>query len=169
VLPQPTTAPVDFTADEDGSSASATRSDLRLVPLAGYLATGTALGIVFMQSEVLSWYRIQEMFRFQSFHMYGVIGVAVLVASVTQMLLKRFGVVTLSGDPIQVKPRVRTPTGARYSMGGFVFGLGWALLGACPGPIFTLIGAGYTVYVVPLVAAMAGTWLYGVVKDRLPH
>jgi len=163
-----TTAPIDFTADQDGASDS-TQSDLRFAAAIGYLAAGTALGIVFLKSEVLSWYRMQEMFRFQSIHMFGVIGVAVAVASLTQALLKRFGVVTLGGDPIRVQPKVRTPTGARYSMGGCVFGLGWALLGACPGPIFTLIGAGHTIYVVPLVAAVAGTYLYGVVKDRLPH
>lgn len=135
----------------------------------GYLATGTVLGIAFMQAEVLSWYRIQEMFRFQSFHMYGVIGVAVTVAAVTRALLLRVGARALGGERIDTAPKNWTPFGTRYALGGFVFGLGWALLGACPGPIFTLIGAGHTVYIVGLAAAIGGTYLYGVVQHRLPH
>src|SRR5690606_5015768 len=107
---------------------------------------GTALGVLFMQSEVASWYRIQEMFRFQSIHMYGVIAVAVTVAAISRAVLLRFGARSLDGTRIETIPKTLTPYGARYVLGGAVFGLGWALLGACPGPLFTLIGAGHTVY-----------------------
>lgn len=135
----------------------------------GYFATGMALGIVFVKAEVLTWYRMQEMFRFQSFHMFGIIGVAVAVAALTQWLIRRSGIVALTGAPAVLPRKEATPTGSRYWMGGAVFGLGWALLGACPGPIFTLIGAGHTIYVVPLLAALAGTYLYASVQDHLPH
>lgn len=135
----------------------------------GYFATGMGLGIVFVKAEVLTWYRMQEMFRFQSFHMFGIIGVAILVAALTQWMIRRSGLVALSGAPAVLPLKEATPTGSRYWMGGTVFGLGWALLGACPGPIFTLIGAGHTIYVVPLLAALAGTYLYAAVQHRLPH
>ena len=159
---------VDYQADQDGAGVeSAGRASS--VAWAGYLVVGTVLGIVFVKSEVLTWYRMQEMFRFQSFHMYGIIGVAILVAGLTQMLLARVHARTLTGDVIAVAPKMATPRGTRYWLGGTVFGMGWALLGACPGPIFTLIGAGHSVYVVPLIAAVAGTYLYGVVLKRLPH
>jgi uncharacterized membrane protein YedE/YeeE len=136
----------------------------------GYLALGAWLGILFVKSEVLSWYRIQEMFRFEGFHMYyGVIGSALAVASSSLWLMRRRQAQTLAGDRIVVPDLAWSGSGARYWMGGFVFGLGWALLGACPGPIFALIGAGHTVYVVPLIAAMVGTYSYGVMRARLPH
>jgi uncharacterized membrane protein YedE/YeeE len=135
----------------------------------GYFATGMGLGIVFVKAEVLTWYRMQEMFRFQSFHMFGIIGVAVVVAALTQWMIRRSGLVALNGAPAVLPPKDATPSGARYWLGGTVFGLGWALLGACPGPIFTLIGAGHTIYVVPLIAAMAGTYLYAAIAHRLPH
>ena len=161
------TAAVDYTADQDGASTSGVRTGVR--GGFGYLATGTALGIVFVKSEVLSWYRIQEMFRFQSFHMFGVIAVAVAVASLSQAVLTRLQVRSSTGEHIHVAPKLWTPSGSRYWLGGAIFGLGWSLLGACPGPLFTLIGAGQSVYVVPLAAALAGTYLYAVVRDRLPH
>ena len=135
----------------------------------GYLALGTMLGILFVKSEVLSWYRIQEMFRFESFHMYGVIGSALAVASTSLWLMRRRRARTLRGDAIHVPPKPWTGLGTRYWMGGFVFGLGWALLGACPGPIFALIGSGHTVYIVALASATAGTFAYGLARDRLPH
>lgn len=163
-----TTRMRDYTTDQDGASVPS-RTPVGRAAWIGYLVAGTFLGIVFVMSEVLSWYRIQEMFRFQSFHMYGVIGVAVAVASLTQAWLLRSNVRTLAGAVIDVPAKLRTPANARYWLGGFVFGLGWALLGACPGPIFTLIGAGHTVYVVPLVASIAGTYLYAVIREWLPH
>lgn len=136
---------------------------------AGYLGVGAALGILFVKSEVLSWYRIQEMFRFESFHMYGVIASALAVASTSLWIMRQVRARTLRGDPIHVPAKSWEGLGTRYWMGGFVFGMGWALLGACPGPIFALIGAGHSVYVVALASAMAGTLCYGVVRGRLPH
>lgn len=134
-----------------------------------YLAAGTALGVLFMRSEVLSWYRIQEMFRFQAWHMFGIIGVAIGVAAVGRSLVRRLGLTTFAGQPALPRVEATARPSARHLLGGLVFGLGWALLGACPGPIFTLIGAGYTSYVVALAAAVAGTWLYGLAQTRLPH
>ena len=144
----------------------------RLLPMLGYLLIGTGLGIVFVKSEVVSWFRIQEMFRFDSFHMYGIIGSAVAVAAFGAWLIRRFGLQTLAGEPIAIPDKQwgesRIP-GVRYALGGIVFGLGWALLGACPGPIFALLGGGVPVIAVALVAAMAGTYAYGVLRPRLPH
>jgi uncharacterized membrane protein YedE/YeeE len=156
-------------ADPEGAAATRGESRHGAVELLLYLGAGVLLGIVFVKSELISWYRIQEMFRFQSFHLYGIIGSALFVAATSLALLRRFGGRTLRGMTIAVPPKERTPRLTRYWLGGAVFGLGWALLGACPGPIFALLGAGKTVYVVPLAAAMAGTWLYGLLRNRLPH
>lgn len=137
-----------------------------------YFAAGVLLGVLFMRSEVASWFRIQEMFRFQSLHMYGVIGSAVVVAALSLLLIKRLQIRTLHGEPIEVTPKVwgRGPVrGARYWLGGTVFGLGWALIGACPGPMFALIGSGLGVMAAGVLAAMAGTWTYGLVQRYLPH
>lgn len=129
---------------------------------------GTLFGIVLTRSEVISWFRIQEMFRFQSFRMYGIIGSAVLTAAVSVQLINRLGVRALSGEPIVI-PTKALGRGTRYWLGGTLFGLGWALVGACPGPLFALVGAGVPVMLVPLVSAVAGTWLYGALRPRLPH
>ena len=139
-----------------------------LYALLTYAVIGTLFGIVFTKSEVISWFRIQEMFRFQSFHMYGIIGSAVVVSAVSIFLIKRFGVRTLSGDPIDI-PTKQMGTGTRYWLGGTIFGLGWALTGACPGPLFALIGSGTSVIAVTLASAIAGTWAYGYLRPRLPH
>ncbi len=148
------------------------RSGERALLLLGYLLTGTLLGFVFVLSEVVSWYRIQEMFRFQSFHMYGIIGMAVTVGALFLQILKRSGMTSLSGDPIRTQPKEwgggRIP-GARYWIGGTLFGMGWALLGACPGPIFALLGSGISVMLTPLAAALVGTWTYAALRPRLPH
>lgn len=120
-----------------------------------------------VRAEVISWYRIQEMFRFQSFHMYGVIGSAVLVGALSVWLIKRFNVHTFGGEPITLAPK--DPTYRRYILGGTAFGLGWAFTGACPGPIAALIGAGQTVFIVVLLSAVAGTYVYGLLQKRLPH
>ncbi len=131
-----------------------------------YALVGLFFGIVFVKAEVISWFRIQEMFRLQSFHMYGVIGTAVIVGIVSLQIIKWFNVKTLSGDPISVQPKTFNKG---QVLGGFIFGLGWAVTGACPGPLFAQIGAGYTVVILTLLSAIGGTWVYGVVRDRLPH
>ncbi len=134
-----------------------------------YLTAGALLGVLFVKSEVLSWYRIQEMFRLQSLHMYLVIASALVVAAGSVQLIQRFGLRTLEGQVVAIPQKEMTPRGTRYWLGGTVFGLGWALLGACPGPIFALIGAGVTSMSVALFSALAGTWCYGALQSRLPH
>jgi hypothetical protein len=131
-----------------------------------YLVLGTGFGFVLTKSEAISWFRIQEMFRFQSFHMYGLMFSAVLVGMISVQLIKRFKVRTLSGLPINIEPKQFTWGNV---IGGTVFGLGWALIGACPGPLYALIGAGVWVIAVGLLAAIAGTWWYGLMRERLPH
>ena len=133
-----------------------------------YLLVGGVFGLVLMKSEAISWFRIQEMFRFQSFHMFGILGCAVVTAGLTLRLLQRFGVRSLDGQPIGLEPKVMG-SGARYAIGGTCFGLGWALVGACPGPLFALLGAGISVMSVAIVSAMAGTWTYAMLRERLPH
>jgi len=137
--------------------------------LAAYLALGVGFGFVLAKSEAVSWFRIQEMFRFQGFHMYGLLGSAVLVAMVSLALIRRLGPRPLTGEPLDLAPKEPTPRLTRYWAGGTIFGLGWALLGACPGPIYVLIGHGETVYLLALLAALAGTWTYGWLRPRLPH
>lgn len=137
----------------------------RLAYLA-YLAVGTAFGFVFVKAEVISWFRIQEMFRFESFHMYGLIGSAVAVGLVSVQVLRRLRARALNGEPISI-PDKKFQWGQVY--GGLLFGLGWALTGACPGPLFGQIGAGFGVVVATLLSALAGTWVYGAVRSRLPH
>ncbi len=134
-----------------------------------YLLIGAYLGVIFVQSEVVSWYRIQEMFRFDSFHMYGVIGSAIFVAALSLALIKHLKLTTVHGAPIRIEPKVLAWPGTRYWAGGTLFGLGWGLVGACPGPIFALIGTGLTVMVAVLGAALVGTWTYGALRHRLPH
>jgi len=147
------------------SSARAPSSARRLI---GYLVLGTWFGIVLTKSQVVSWFRVQEMFRFQSFYMFGLLGSAVLVAGISIELIRRFQVRTLDGEQIVIPPKV-LGRGIRYVLGGTVFGIGWALTGACPGPLFALVGAGVSVILVSVVAALAGTWLYGYLRPRLPH
>ena len=160
--------------EPEGGAASPEQgpADRRPLALLGYLAIGMFLGFVFIQSEVVSWYRIQEMFRFQSFHMYGIIGGAVAVAVISLQLIKRFDIRTVDGEPIRLAPKQwgdsRIP-GARYWIGGTLFGVGWAMLGACPGPIFALLGSGVTVLIVALLAALLGTWAYALLRPYLPH
>jgi hypothetical protein len=131
-----------------------------------YLAAGVFFGIVLVKSEVISWFRIQEMFRLQSFHMYGVIGVAVVVGIISVFLIKKFKIKTLHGESIEFQNK-RFAKG--QVIGGLIFGLGWAITGACPGPLFAQIGAGITVIIVTLLSAIAGTWVYGKFRDRLPN
>jgi uncharacterized protein len=135
---------------------------------ARYVLIGFAFGLVLMKSEAISWYRIQEMFRFQSWHMFGILGCAVVTAGVTLRLLQRLGVRSVDGQAIGLEPK-QMGSGARYAIGGTCFGLGWALVGACPGPLFALLGAGIGVMSVAILAALAGTWTYAMLRDRLPH
>jgi len=131
-----------------------------------YLVVGVLFGIVFVKAEIISWFRIQEMFRLQSFHMYGVIGSAVVVGMLSVWLIKRFNIKTLSGETVQFHPKTFNK-GQIY--GGLLFGLGWAITGACPGPLFAQIGSGYVVVIATLLSAVAGTWVYGYLRDKLPH
>ena len=135
----------------------------------GYLVLGAYFGLVLAKSEAISWFRIQEMFRFQAFHMYGLLGSGVAVGALGLALVRRSGARAWSGDAIEVPDKQRTRGLVRYWAGGTVFGMGWALLGACPGPLFTLVGHGWTIYAVGLAGALAGTWCYGAVHARLPH
>ena len=131
-----------------------------------YLMVGILFGIVFVKSEVVSWFRIQEMFRLQSFHMYGIIGSAVIVGMISVFLIKKFNIKTIYGEPIKFSTKTFSK-GQIY--GGLIFGLGWAITGACPGPLFAQIGIGATVIAVTLLSAVAGTWVYGYIREKLPH
>ena len=142
-------------------------SALRVGFVSRYLAIGAYFGFVLVKAEALSWYRIQEMFRFHSSYMYNVIGMAILVGLVTVFLVRRYQLKALDGSPIVFTPK--DPGWARYLLGGGLFGLGWPLTGACVGPIAALIGAGLTGFSVVLVAAVLGTWSYGRLRHRLPH
>lgn len=132
-----------------------------------YLAIGILFGIVMTKSEAISWYRIQEMFRFQSFHMYGIIGSALAVGMLLIQMIKRKQLKATDGTQITFKDKDFSIP--RYLFGGIIFGLGWALSGACPGPMFTLVGNGFTVFIVVIFSAIAGTLVYGLVRDKLPH
>jgi uncharacterized protein len=131
-----------------------------------YMVVGMVFGIVFVKAEIISWFRIQEMFRLQSFHMYGVIGSAVAVGMLSIWLIKKFRIRTLAGEPIRLQPK-KFDQGQIY--GGLLFGFGWAMTGACPGPLFAQIGTGATVVLVTLLSALAGTWVYGYFSEKLPH
>lgn len=130
-----------------------------------YLTLGVVFGMAMYKGEAASWFRIYEMFHFQSFHMYGFIGTALLIGSVGTQLLKRRK--DIDGRPVVIPSKKKTVV--RYLVGGVVFGLGWALVGACPGPIFVLIGAGILPMLLVAASAVLGTYLYGMVRDRLPH
>ncbi len=131
-----------------------------------FLLAGVVFGIILVKSQVISWFRIQEMFRLQAFHMYGIIGSAIAVGMISILLLKRFNVKTINGEPIEI-PKKRFTWGNVW--GGLIFGLGWAITGACPGPLYALLGSGFWVIGVTLLSAILGTWVYGLVRDRLPH
>ena len=133
-----------------------------------YLLGGIYFGFILVKSEVVSWFRIQEMFRFQDFHMYGIIGSAIIVGIISVQVIKRFNIPDIEGNPITIAPKDASQW-KRYIIGGSFFGLGWALLGACPGPIFALLGTGLTIMIIPIATAIFGTWLYGVVRHKLPH
>ena len=138
---------------------------MKLIP---YVLLGGFFGAVLYETEAVSWFRIQEMFRFDSFHMYGVILTAVATAFTSLLVIRRLGIVDAEGKPLGFEPK-QLGRGVRYVAGGFIFGTGWALTGACPGPLVALVGAGMPVMIVAVIAALAGTWTYGALRSRLPH
>jgi uncharacterized membrane protein YedE/YeeE len=131
-----------------------------------YSAVGIIFGIVFYKAEIISWFRIQEMFRLQSFHMYGVIGTAVVVGMISVFLIKRLNIKTIHGEKITI---VDKEFNKGQIFGGLLFGFGWAMTGACPGPLFAHIGAGFFAIFIVIASAIAGTWTYGYLRERLPH
>lgn len=132
-----------------------------------YLTIGIVFGIVLVKSQAASWFRIYEMFNFHSFHMYGIISTAILFGALFTFTIKRFKIKSIYGDPINIENKEKTLI--RYLLGGCLFGLGWALTGACPGPLFALVGAGYWVVSIVLLSSIFGTFLYGLFKNKLPH
>lgn len=147
--------------------APTTASSTSLLRQWPFLIAGLLFGVLLIKSEAASWYRIQEMFRFEAFHMFGLIGSAVLTGMLTTWLLRRSGARSLDGQTITVAPKERGWT--RYVLGGATFGVGWGLAGVCPGPVFTLLGAGVWPMLVVLGFALLGTWLYGALREHLPH
>ena len=131
-----------------------------------YLIVGILFGVVFVKAEIISWFRIQEMFRLQSFFMYGVIGTAVMVGMLSVWLIKRLNIKTFSGEKITFEDKTFNK-GQIY--GGLIFGIGWAITGACPGPLFAQIGSGFLVVFITFLSAIGGTWVYGKFKEQLPH
>lgn len=132
-----------------------------------YLFIGILFGITMFKSEAASWFRIYEMFKFEAFHMYGIIGSALVIGIVVVQSIKRFKIKSFYGERIHFNPKAKSFS--RYMFGGIIFGLGWALAGACPGPMFTLVGAGYIPILVVIIFSILGTFLYGLLKDKLPH
>jgi uncharacterized membrane protein YedE/YeeE len=131
-----------------------------------YIVIGVFFGIVFVKAEIVSWFRIQEMFRLASFHMYGVIGTAIVVAAISTLVIKKFKIKTLQGEEVVFAERAFDKGNV---IGGLCFGFGWAMTGACPGPMYGLIGSGFLVFIVALLSAVAGTYVYGILRDKLPH
>ncbi|MDB9910404.1 YeeE/YedE thiosulfate transporter family protein [Flavobacteriales bacterium] len=132
-----------------------------------YLFIGILFGITMFKSEAASWFRIYEMFKFESFHMYGIIGSALAIGIIVVQMIKRFKIKSFYGEEINFNPKEKTLS--RYIIGGIIFGLGWALAGACPGPMFTLIGVGYFPIIIVIISSIIGTFIYGLLRDKLPH
>jgi hypothetical protein len=130
-----------------------------------YSAVGLVFGIAFVKAEIVSWFRIQEMFRLQSFHMYGVIGTGVALGALSVWLIKRFNIKTMHGETIEFTPK---KFNKGQVIGGLLFGFGWAMTGACPGPLFAQVGMGVLPVLAVILSALAGTWTYGALRDRLP-
>jgi uncharacterized membrane protein YedE/YeeE len=131
-----------------------------------FLLVGTLFGLVLTKTEAVSWFRIQEMFRFQSFHMYGIIGSAVVVGAISIYLIKNLKLKSMGGEEIVI-PNKQFNKG--QIIGGTIFGMGWALAGACPGPLYALLGAGYSTIIVAILSALLGTWVYSYLRPKLPH
>lgn len=157
--------------DTDSQTAGIKQDSVATRPerLWPFLLVGVVLGIVFTRSGVISWFRIQEMFRFQSIHMYGFIGSASVVGAVGVQLIKRTEVRSFTNRPIDIPRETFTAPGWQYWLGGTAFGLGWGLLGACPGPTYVLFGNGVTVMAAAFLSSLAGVWVYGALRHRLPH
>lgn len=132
-----------------------------------YLFIGFFFGVVMTKSEAISWFRIQEMFLFDSFYMYGIMGTAVLIGMLVVRLIKASKMKSLDGEPIQIQPKEMSYK--RYLFGGTIFGLGWSMTGACPGPLYVLVGNGYLVFIVVILSATIGTFVYGLLRNKLPH
>ncbi|WP_370174004.1 DUF6691 family protein [Leeuwenhoekiella palythoae] len=132
-----------------------------------YLLIGTFFGILMYKSEAASWFRIFEMFEFGAFHMYGIIGSALVLGVIGVQIIKKFNLKALGGQEMRLKPKDKSL--ARYAIGGVLFGLGWALAGACPGPMYVLTGAGYVSIMIVILGALLGTFVYGLIKHKLPH
>lgn len=160
------TPTVSATVPAASPLTSATPAEESALAHLKYVLVGMLFGVVFVKAEIISWFRMQEMFRFEAFHMYGVIGSAVVVGAASLFLIRRLGLRTLRGEPILIAPK---PFQRGQVYGGLLFGLGWALTGACPGPLFAQVGAGYAAVGVTVLSALAGTWTYGALRDRLPH
>ena len=150
----------------DSTCVTESTSNIKFKNNIKYLIVGILFGIVFVKAEVVSWFRIQEMFRLQSFHMYGIIGSAVLIGMISVYIIKKFKIKTIHGETLEFHAK-QFNKGQIY--GGLIFGFGWAVTGACPGPLFAQIGTGATVIAVTLFSAIAGTWVYGYLREKLPH
>lgn len=131
-----------------------------------YIIMGMIFGFVFVKTEIISWFRIQEMFQLKSFHMYGVIGTAVLVGALSVFLIKKFKIKTIQGEEVVI---IKKEFDKGKIFGGIIFGFGWAMTGACPGPLFAQLGTGIAAIIIVIASAVLGTWTYGFLKDRLPH
>ena len=152
--------PIECEAPNDEIKKESLFSNLK------YLILGIAFGIVFVKAEIISWFRIQEMFRLAAFHMYGVIGTAVVVGAISIFLIKKFNIKTIEGEKVVFHPKTFNKG---QIFGGLIFGLGWAITGACPGPLFAQIGSGFLAIIITLLSAILGTWVYGKFRDQLPH
>lgn len=133
-----------------------------------FILTGILFGFVLVKSEVVSWFRIQEMFLFDSIHMYGVIGLAVVVGFISTQLIKILKIKDINGKEISIKGKDNSSS-IRYIVGGTFFGFGWALIGACPGPLYALVGSGYFIFMIPLITAIGGAGVYGMIQNKIPH
>jgi uncharacterized protein len=161
------TANTDYEVRSDNAMCvNESKLDKPLTSNIKYALLGILFGIVFIKAEVVSWFRIQEMFRLQSFHMYGIIGSAIIVGMISVLLIKRYNARSVEGEKIKLEDK-KFNKGQIY--GGLIFGLGWAVTGACPGPLFAQIGSGALVIIVTLLSAIAGTWVYGKFRSQLPH
>lgn len=165
-LLKPVTTNTDFEVRSLDSLYEEPTEKTTLLSFVKYLAAGILFGVLLVKSEVISWFRIQEMFRLQSFHMFGVLGSAVLTGIISLWLIKKYNIKTISGEKI-VLPTKKFNKGQIF--GGLIFGFGWAITGACPGPLFAQIGSGFSIIIITLFSAIAGTWVYGLLRERLPH
>jgi uncharacterized membrane protein YedE/YeeE len=156
----------EASADPNCVAPNSSQTKDKGLALLKYVIIGIVFGIVFVKAEIISWFRIQEMFRLQSFHMFGVIGSAIVTGIIAIQLIKRLNIKSIHGEEIII-PTKEFKKG--QVIGGFIFGLGWAITGACPGPLFAQIGSGYTVILVTLISALAGTWLYGKFEKYFPN